>query len=245
MIPAWTMYLALMQSEQYKREQHNIMQAATKERITGPANHISPQSRTIAIVAVVLFAFSGLISGFSVGAFIHPKLSSTGTGASATQPPIAQQTPVTGKTPHPQHPFVLGEPQIVKYTYTEVADSNTSYTFSGQVVNSSGQPIYKGDITCKIWLTKNGNKTSVINADHFQRLKTIATIQDPFPQEVVGGLNFSAATPQTQLCSTSGNTSWNYTVSASVDPGIYFIVLLTDWSGVHYNWYSAAINITR
>ncbi len=221
------------------------MQTATKERITGPTNHISPQSRTIAIVAVVLFALSGLISGFSVGAFIHPKLPSAGTGISTTQPPIAQQTPVTSKTPHPQRPFVLGEPQIVNYTYTEVADSNTLYTFTGQVVNSSGHPVYKEGITCKIWLTKNGNKTSVINADNFKRLREIATIQNPFPQEVSGGLTFSAATPQTQFCSTSGNTSWKYAVSTSVDPGIYFIVLLTDWDGVHYNWYSAAINITR
>jgi hypothetical protein len=239
------MYPVLLQSEEYKREQHNIMQTVTKERITGPTNHSGPQSRTIAIVAVVLFALSGLISGFSIGAFIHPKLTSTGTGTSATQPPIAQQTPVTGKTPHPQRPFVLGEPEIVHYTYTEVADSSTPYTFSGQVVNSSGRPVYKSDITCKIWLTQHGNTMSVINADNFKRLKAFATIQDPFPQEVVGGLNFSAATPQTQTCSASGNTSWNYTVSTSIDPGIYFIVLLTDWNGVHYNWYSAGINITR
>jgi len=239
------MYLVLMQSQQYKREQHTIMQTATKERITGPTNHISPQSRTIAIVAVVLFALSGLISGFSVGAFIHPKLTSTGPGTSATQPPIAQQTPVAGKTPHPQRPFVLGEPKIVDYTYTEVANNSTSYTFTGQVENSLDRPVLKSGITCKIWLTQNGNTVSVINADNFKRLKEIATIQDPFPQEVVGGLMFPAATPQTQLCNTSGNTSWNYTVSTSVDPGIYFIVLLTDWDGVHYNWYSAGINITR
>lgn len=220
------------------------MQTATKERITGPANNVSSQSRTIAIVAIVLFAISGLISGFSIGAFIHPKLASAGVGLAATQPPIAQQTPVTSKTPPTQYPFVLGEPNIVNYTYTEIANNSTSYTFTGQVVNSAGRAVYKDGITCKIWLTKKGNTIPVIDADNFARLKTIATIQNPFRQEVVGGLNFSSTTPQTQPCSGTGNTTWNYTVSSSVDPGIYYIVLLTDWNGIHFNWYSAGINIT-
>ena len=220
------------------------MQTATKERITDTTNHTSSKSRSIAIIAVVLFAISGLISGFSVGAFIHPKSAPTDTGL-ATQPPTTQQTPTASKTPHTQHPFVLGEPQIVNYTYAEAANNSSSYTFTGQVVNSSGHPVYKDGITCKIWLTKNGNTPAVINANDFQWLKTIATIQGPSPQEVVGGLNFSTATPQTQLCSTSGNTSWNYTVSSSVGPGIYFIVLLTDWDGIHYNWYSAGVKITH
>ncbi len=37
------------------------------------SNNVSSQTRTIAFLAVFLFAFSGLISGFAVGAFIHPK----------------------------------------------------------------------------------------------------------------------------------------------------------------------------
>ena len=29
---------------------------------------------------------------------------------------------------------------------------------------------------------------------------------------------------------------WNYTVAQSVDPGTYYLMVLTDWDGVHFNW---------
>jgi hypothetical protein len=41
-------------------------------------HNINQQTRKIAVVAIILFAISGLISGFAVGAFVHPK---TQTGA--------------------------------------------------------------------------------------------------------------------------------------------------------------------
>lgn len=222
------------------------MQTLIREQTAGPASAVNSTSRVVIIVAIILFAFAGLISGFSVGAFVHPSKSATAnTNNSGNTHPIVGQTPVVTKTTHTLRPFLLGEPKITQTTYTEVADGTTQYTFAGEAVNKVGTPVFKDAITCKIWLTKNGNTADVINADDFARLKSISTIQQPFPKETVGGLVFSTSTPQTQPCSATGPTTWTYQVSQSLDPGIYFIVLLTDWDGVHYNWYSAGVNITR
>ena len=222
------------------------MQTLTREHTAGPISAANSASRIVITVAIILFAFAGLISGFSVGAFIHPsKPTTANTNNTGNTHPIVGQTPVVTKTPLTQHPFLLGEPKITQTTYTEVADGTTTYTFAGEAVNKANTPVFNNSITCKIWLTKKGNTADIINADDFARLKSISTIQQPFPKETVGGLGFTSATPQTQPCSATGPTTWNYTVSTSVDPGIYFIVLLTDWDGVHYNWYSAGINITR
>src|SRR6266496_4796400 len=78
-------------------------------------NNINQQTRKIAVVAILLFALSGLISGFAVGAFVHPK-AQTGTGTGATgssTTPIAHvtHTPPTALT---QTPKELGYPVIDK-----------------------------------------------------------------------------------------------------------------------------------
>src|SRR5262249_31908455 len=49
------------------------------------------------------------------------------------------------------------------------------------------------------------------------------------------GLNFDATTPQVQPCN-QGQGNWKFTISSTVSPGDYFIVGLTDWQGMHYNW---------
>ena len=56
------------------------------------SNNVGSQTRTIAVFAVFLFAIAGLISGFAVGAFIHPKAPSTGNTGSSTKPPVVQKT---------------------------------------------------------------------------------------------------------------------------------------------------------
>src|SRR3979411_3028405 len=79
------------------------------------SNNVSSQTRTIAFFAVLLFAIAGLISGFAVGAFLHPKTaSSTGNSGSTTKPPIVQktQTPASTRTPAIISP---DEPQITDY----------------------------------------------------------------------------------------------------------------------------------
>src|SRR5947209_18336971 len=74
---------------------------------------LKTQSRTVVFLALLLFALSGLISGFAVGAFVHPKGGSisnpgpnTGTGKPVTQ---ATSTPTLQPTPHPRK---LGYPVI-------------------------------------------------------------------------------------------------------------------------------------
>src|SRR2546429_10026763 len=88
-------------------------------------NNINQQTRKIAVVAILLFALSGLISGFAVGAFVHPKAQTgSGTGATGSRTtPIAHvtHTPPTALT---QTPKELGYPVIDKavFVYHELAD---------------------------------------------------------------------------------------------------------------------------
>jgi hypothetical protein len=50
------------------------------------------------------------------------------------------------------------------------------------------------------------------------------------------GLQFDSATLQTQVCNDQGQAKWNYTVSPSVAPGSYDLVVLTDWQGKSFIW---------
>ena len=62
------------------------MQTLTEQRQT---NNVSSQSRTIVVVAMLLFALAGLISGFAVGAFIRPSqhIQTPGLSHVPTHPP--------------------------------------------------------------------------------------------------------------------------------------------------------------
>src|SRR2546421_12433934 len=80
------------------------------------SNNVSSQTRNIAFLTVFLFAFSGLISGFAVGAFIHPKAPSTGNSGSSTKPPVVQKTQTSVSTTTIQ-PTKLGYPVIDRANY--------------------------------------------------------------------------------------------------------------------------------
>src|SRR5690242_17968110 len=57
------------------------------------SNSLSPQSRRVAVFAVLLFALAGLISGFAVGGFVRPKIGGIGsTGNNNINNPVVQQT---------------------------------------------------------------------------------------------------------------------------------------------------------
>src|SRR5450755_687825 len=121
------------------------MQTLTGQRTT---NNVGAQSRTIAIIAILLFALAGLISGFAVGAFVRPNQPHQ-----ATNPNQPINPPVQGKigtpipTPTTTRPQLLGEPIIKQVEYSEDADGTTSYTFSAQAVDKQQQPILKAGIT--------------------------------------------------------------------------------------------------
>jgi hypothetical protein len=213
-------------------------------------NNINQQTRKIAVVAILLFAFSGLISGFAVGAFVHPK-SQTGTGT-GTGTTGSRTTPVAHTTHTPVSTAIvenvdLGEPVIKQgdYPYIQIANGSTSYTLSALIINKNQSPIQATDVTCKLWLTKDGDVNSILRANNYALPRTIDTFNQPFPKEVVGALNYSAPSQQVQSCMPNGKTTWTYTISPSIDPGTYYLVTLANWKGKSFNWYWVAIIIKK
>jgi hypothetical protein len=56
-------------------------------------NRINQRTHKIAVFAILLFALSGLISGFAVGAFVHSKPRGSGTTSTSTKTtPVSQIT---------------------------------------------------------------------------------------------------------------------------------------------------------
>lgn len=215
-----------------------------------PTHNWSSQSRMIAVVAMLLFALSGLISGFAVGAFIRPALHNQSTNPNSGEtPPVKSQGATPTRTPRTQHPIPLGIPQVGPVSYTEASDDTTTYTTTLQVTDQSngnttpGKPVHAPGITCKIWLTKDGHVNANMPID---RLQAVDTLSQPFPKEKSAGLDFfDPSTPQTQMCNARGQATWNYKVPSTVEPGRYFLVALTDWNGIHYNWSWAQITVTK
>jgi hypothetical protein len=212
-------------------------------------NNLNPQTRKIAIVAILLFALSGLISGFAVGAFGHSK-AKTGTGTvpntGTHTTPIVRVTHTPVPTTTTEH-INLALPVISQgdYSYSQIANGTTSYTFSAQIIEKNKQPIQASDVTCKLWLTKDGDVNSILGADDYALPRTIDNIQQPFPKEVVGAFNFIAPSQQVQPCAPNGKTIWNYTISRSVAHGSYNLVVLADWKGKSFNWSWVTIVIKK
>src|SRR5215472_2654372 len=112
---------------------------------------LSQQSRKIAVFAILLFALSGLISGFAVGAFVRPKIG-TGTSTGSATTSGAQSTKTSQSTTAGY--INLDSPVIGDFTFSEVANGSTSYIFTAQILDKSKNPIRASDVTCKLWLTK-------------------------------------------------------------------------------------------
>lgn len=208
-------------------------------------NRLSQQSRKIAVFAILLFALSGLISGFAMGAFVRPKIGigTKPTGSGIT--PVGQNTKTAVTTT--LTPTKLGWP-VFTPSGKQIANGTSLYTLTAQVVDQSidprnGYPVHASGITCKIWLTKDGNINDNIQADNYKRLKSVDTLNESFPGEIVGALNFDPGTQQTQPSNANGQATWKYTVAPFVAPGDYFLVVLADWNGAHYNWSWAHIEI--
>ncbi|MEO6893184.1 MAG: hypothetical protein ABI456_25415, partial [Ktedonobacteraceae bacterium] len=213
------------------------------------ASNSGSRLRTIATVAIVLFALAGLMSGFVVGAMTHPrKVAAPPTVVMASTPVVRQNT-----TPTPtatQRPVALGQPTISSITTSETADGTTPYSVSLQVVDKEhNQPVHGPGLVCKLWLTKDGHVTDNIQAQGgAARLKSHNLLQDlqaPFQAEVPNALMFGTTTPQTQPCTADGVGNWTYSVAQGVDPGTYFLVVLVDWSGVHWKWTWQQIRIKK
>ena len=203
-------------------------------------NNVNGPSRSIAVLAVLLFALAGLMSGFAVGGFMHSKSGqSSNTGAAGTT--SEGQSTQSSSSPT-SHPKLLGLPQN-DLSSTDERANGTTYTLTTQAVDKDNKPVHASDITCKLWLVQRippGDGKYIIRGS---TLSDITAIQKPFtgyvggqPFEEVSGLTFDSSTPQTHLCDANGRFTWKFQISSSVQSGEYDLVVLTDWKGVHYNW---------
>jgi hypothetical protein len=223
-----------------RRERPYNMQTLSGQ---GSANNLKNQSRAIAVISIILFAIAGLLSGFAVSAFTRPVqqqlANNTGTTLTPPQQKPAHTPTATSQT---QLPFAMNPPAIQQAQYIEIANESTTYNVTAQAVDKKSQSLYSQGITCKLWLTEDSNVNANMPAS---RLRAIDTLAQPFPKEVQGGLTFAETTLQTQPCNNNGQGQWSYTVSPSIKHGIYYLVVLMDWSGIRYNWSWVAINIKK
>lgn len=228
-----------------------MQQAASRQQPNpniGFNNKNNSRSTIIAILALLLFALSGLMTGFATGASTRPKQTQPSQGNKApigTSPTavVSKQTPNPSATSTPQV-IKLGLPNIQELTPTETADGTTSYTVTAYPVDKiHGNQLHAANITCKMWLTKDKNATDTLLAAQ-DKLQSIDTVSQVLPTEIDQALMFGA-TPQTQMCNTDGLTTWTYTVSPSINSGKYFIMILTDWQGKAYNWRASEIAVKK
>ncbi len=177
-----------------------------------------------------------------------PKVTVPPTVVMGSTPVVRQNTtPTPTTTPRP---VALGPPIINSITTSETADGTTPYTVSIQAVDKEhNQAVHGPGLVCKLWLTKDSHVNDNIPAQGgAARLKSHNLLQDlqaPFQAEVPNALIFGTTTPQTQPCTADGQGNWTYSVAQGVDPGTYFLVVLVDWSGVHWKWTWQQIRIKK
>jgi hypothetical protein len=215
-----------------------MQQTLSKPSPNSPPNNGGTRAQTITITAITLFAISGLLIGFIVGAANRPKpAEETGGPVQKPSPVVHQQTP----TPTPQiKKQPLGCPIVDQFVTSGKADGNIVHTLKAHAVDKSapclqGKPIEAPGITCKLWLSKipkeNGGKVDIGTS-----WKKIETLKQPMPGEIENGLLFDPATPQTQPCNSKGQATWKFGIAPQVKQGTYYIVVLTDWDGTFANW---------
>jgi hypothetical protein len=226
-----------------RKERFLRMQTLTRPNYS-PANSNTTDSQAlrVAVLAVILFALSGLITGFAFGAFVHfspAKTSNATNNITTIQQKTGSATPIVTRK---ANPIPLGVPSTLSSSYIETADGSTVYNVKTQVtdqangVATQGKALQASGITCKLWLTKDKNVTDMLKENNYQIPKSVTALQQPFPDEVQGGLVFANNTPQTQMCNSSGQASWSYTINPSVKSGRYTLAVITDWDGQHFNW---------
>jgi hypothetical protein len=218
------------------------------------SNGLGPQSRRIATFAIVLFALSGLISGFAVGAFVRPKVGGTGNNNGTGITRIVQQTRTATPTVQPR-PVKITIQFPPSFSKVELLNGST-YTVTAHlenVIDTNGQPIHADNLTCKLWLIARvpddqgvhissdiASSVSAINQPVTLQGASLHNLQDLLPgvtyPEMTQSLTFDSATSQVQNCNTYGDVTWRYQVSTSVNPGKYTLVVLYDWSGKHWDW---------
>jgi len=187
------------------------------------------QTQSVLITALFLFALAGGIMGFAVGAFAHSRQGQqqTDTNIKPTQPAKTQPSPTVtaSQTPEP-----LDFPAFSEITAPTTTTSGI-YTLQAKL-KATGMPLYADGITCRIDLIKKEGGQRKPKFDESQLLVPNA-IDAPLKEEVAG-FQFDG-TPQVQPCK-QGKGYWKVTVSPGLPEGTYFIVAITNWKGILYNW---------
>lgn len=204
---------------------------------------------------LLFFSLAGLIAGFAFGGFLRSNSPTTAgnTGPATKNTPIARATSHITPTPTPEIIVRLGFPQFIPYPTTiEKTTSSTGYSIGMQVIDQEKKPISASDITCKIWLVQQIQTNQILNIDT-NTLKNVSGLSSPITgtvnnqpyPEITGGLNLDPATPQLGFCNASGQMNWKYTLSPTLAPGTYDVVILADWKGVHWNWSWVDIEVVQ
>ncbi|GHO95539.1 hypothetical protein KSF_055870 [Reticulibacter mediterranei] len=206
----------------------------------GPA-----RTQSLIITAITLFALSGLIIGFAVGAVTRPKQAAQPTAAPTVNPVAQKSQPTTAPKTEPQP---LGCPIIDQSDNVGVADGTTIHTFQIHAVDKSGKCAQSGKaieapgITCKLWLSKSTDDALKGTAAVGTNIKAIP---QPIKGEVENSLTFTDSQhSQTQMCDDKGHGFWKFSVSPTAKSGDYWLVVLADWDGKFYNlsWVPFKIN---
>lgn len=199
------------------------------------------------VTIVLLFALAGLIAGFTFGGLTiaRPHTSQNNTGQVKKPTPIVQTTITVAPQSTPED-TPLDPPTIVTYSTTLAISNTNGYTFSAQVINKrTHKAIDVTDVTCRLWLTKDLDTTNkALSANNNALLTNVDNFSQPFPQEISGGLAFTTPATQIQSCNAKGPTTWTYTLTSTVQPGTYFLFVVADWKGKHYNWSARQVQVT-
>ncbi|GCE27743.1 hypothetical protein KDA_32270 [Dictyobacter alpinus] len=211
------------------------MQQSAKPQNTGATSLI--------ITAITLFALSGAILGFAIGAFTHPRAPQqvANNNNNNNNKPAAKPTTAVKPTATPT-PSVIAQPVGCPAMTTASNLDGMTFTVTLVVKNKvqgtcdpAKEPnMINDNVTCRIWLAKaKDDKHPVIENDEklFNKPESFAT---PFPNEVPNGLVFSNGASQTQMCK-QGQANWTVNLSPNLPKGKYFVVGLTNW-GTYYNW---------
>jgi hypothetical protein len=215
-----------------------------------PTRSGTPQAQPIIIIAITLFAFSGLMVGFTVGAFAHIRSSTNNANPTAV---VANHITPTVTPTTPPTPIVvrLGFPDLIVPNPTLNPDGTQLYSVSIQAKDKDNKAqLVKADgITCRLWLVPQGDDVANDPGTHFlttakDQLEHPENLNQKFPQEIQNALVFNPATQSEVQPCVQGNATWNFTLSpAAVHKGNYYLVGLTDWQGKSYNWTWKSITV--
>lgn len=215
---------------------------------SGPTRSGMPQVQSIIITAITLFAFSGLMVGFTVGALVHSNKPSTN---NLNQTGLIHTTPTPTLPPTATAvPFIhLGCPEFTLSNPTTNPDGTLGFSATIQAKDKNGgncniaqeNSITADGITSRIWLVPQGDDPQTDPGTHFidsaaDQLQHPEKFNQPFPEEIPNALVFNPTTTTEAQTSIQGAAQWKFTTSPSLPKGKYYLIGLTDWQGKSYNW---------